>query len=372
LGYFLLSILLFPLGFLLSLWGRVTNPPRKLLIATGKIGDYLNYTPTFSLLEKFDILIDKPPLQLAEKEHRIEEIFLQPEVKGGLNKFLFPLKLASRGYREVYVLTPNAFNLMVGGVVKGARKRTLFHYNQRWFEKFLIKIGGFEIVPHSRNDLTIATYLKVVGGDEMGEKGEVIQKFWKSLPLPNPLPNFSGGGRFKVGFSLSAGNRMKTISEETWGKIIDILEKFPVEYHIFGVTGDEVYLSPFRNRKLKNPLHLWIGKIPLGELPGYISQLNLFISSDTGTAYIADTFRVPILLFAGPCHMEEQKPLGEKVLIVKSNAPCAPFSFIFSAPYKALCGELYKITPAQEEEIYNFVKQLYHQWLLERRKEKGK
>ena len=47
--------------------------------------------------------------------------------------------------------------------------------------------------------------------------------------------------------------------------------------------------------------------------------MNLYISSDTGNSYIADAMNVPTINFAGPCFWQEQRPVFEKSLIVKSN-----------------------------------------------------
>jgi ADP-heptose:LPS heptosyltransferase len=331
------------------------------VIATGKIGDYCNYTPPFSLLGEFDLIGEGVVAPLATHDPRIGTFFNSGEYKKGVKKILLPLLLGVRGYREVYIFTPNSFNLYLANALKLAKVSTLRHYRQKWYE--LVLMARFRQVPHTKEDLTIESYWKVVTGTPPPQLPE------KSLPIipPPPAVRLPIGERFRVGLSLSAGNRIKTICPETWEKIFKILEQFPAEYYIFGTDQDRPYLQQLKRFNLQNPVHDWLGKIELHHLPYYLSQMDLFISSDTGPSYIADTFQVPLINFAGPCYMKEQRPVGREVLIVESNAPCVPFSFIFEAPYHRKCDGLYKITPLQQREIEEFVGKIFENFQARRR-----
>ncbi len=133
--------------------------------------------------------------------------------------------------------------------------------------------------------------------------------------------------------------------------------------YIFGLKSEHVYLDQLQTHVTTvNPIVFLLGEVELRELPFYISQMNLYISSDTGNSYIADSFKITLINFAGPCYMKEQRPIGEKAKIIESNSVFAPFSFIFSAPYESMCDDLYAITIKQEEEIENFIKVIYREF----------
>jgi ADP-heptose:LPS heptosyltransferase len=247
---------------------------------------------------------------------------------------------------------PNSFNLFLGKFCFTAII-TIQHYSNKWYEKLLM-IGMKKII-HTKNDLTLKSYLKMINENN-------LEKNWKNLPLIKPKKNLINSNKFKVGISLSAGNKMKTIDNETWKEIFKILDKFNLEIYIFGLENEKVYLDKIKKFNSKNRIISLLGKISLEELPFYISQTNLYISSDTGNSYIADSFKIPLINFAGPCYMQEQRPIGKDVLVIESNAKCVPFSFIFKAPYETKCNNLYKINEKQEKEIEKFITKIYKEF----------
>jgi len=343
---FIISVF-YPIIILFSLFRKKSN--KNLIIQTAKIGDYVNSTVIFNKIKPFDIVIDKVNYPLVKIDNRIDKIYIIQNYK---KNFFYKLKLAFyifwKNYENVYVLVPNSFNLFLAKFSFAKNIYTIKHYANKWYEKILMK--GMRIIEHTKEDLTIKSYLKIINEND-------LEKNWKSLPLIKPKKNLIESNKFKVGISLSAGNRLKTIDKETWCKIFNILSDFDLEIYIFGLKNEQIVLDNVKEC-IKNPYYSLLGKIKLEHLPFYISQMNLYISSDTGNSYIADTFKVPIINFAGPCYIKEQRPIGEKVLIVKSNAECVPFSFIFQTSYKSKCNKLYEINKNQEKKIKNFIKPL--------------
>jgi ADP-heptose:LPS heptosyltransferase len=349
--YLVIFVVFYPILFFLSIFRKKNN--KVLVIQTAKIGDYVNSTVIFNQLEKFDIVIDKINYPFSKNCKKIYNIYLINNYKQNLIKKLkFAFILFWNNYKTVYILMPNSFNLFLGQFCF-TKTITISHYANKWYEKLLMT--GMKKIIHSKEDLTIKSYLKMVNEND-------IEKNWKNLPLVIPKKNLINSTKFKVGISLSAGNKMKTINNETWEKIFKILDKFDLEIYIFGLDNEKQYLETIKKFPIKNKIISLLGKIKLEELPFYISQMNLYISSDTGNSYIADTFKIPLINFAGPCYMKEQRPIG-KALIVKSNAKCTPFSFIFKAPYKAKCGNLYTINKNQEKEIEKFITKIYKDFL---------
>lgn len=206
---------------------------------------------------------------------------------------------------------------------------------------------------HTINDLTLDSYLKLINQNYTHKEFKKIIQ----LPLLESKYNLIGKNKFNIGISLTAGNKLKTIDIKTWIKIFNIIEKLNHTIFIFGLDSEEKELNELKKAYNLDKLNMisLLGKIPLEELPSTISKMNLYISSDTGNSYIADTFDIPLINFAGPCYMKEQCPIGKNALIIESNSPYVPYSFIFKAPYSGNTKDLYVITKQQERLIEEFI-----------------
>ncbi len=337
---------MYPFLFFASFFRQKKQFCKNLLIQTAKIGDYVNTSVMFDSLKKTDIIIDKINYDFAKNDERIENIYIIQELKKHKIKTLLLLYL--KNYSNVYVIMPNSFNLFLAKISFAKNIITIKHYATKWYEKLLMT--NMKKINHTKKDLTIKSYLTMINEDN-------LEKNWKSLPLIKPSKNLITSNKFKVGISLTAGNKLKTIDNETWCKIFNILSKFDLEIYFFGLENEKIFLENIQNCIKNNYISL-LGKIKLKELPFYISQMNLYISSDTGNSYIADVFKVPIINFAGPCFHEEQCPI-ENALIIESNAKCTPFSSVFQTIYKSKCDKLYEINEKQKKEIEKFIIKIY-------------
>ena len=323
---------------------------KNLLIQTAKIGDYVNSSVIFDKIKPFDAVIDKINYTFATSDERIKHIYIIQDYKKGIfNKLRLAFTLFWNNYKNIYVLMPNSFNLFLAKF-SFSKVTTIETYANKWYEKLLML--DMKKIPHTKEDLTLSTYLKMVGESD-------LEKNWKSIPCPAPEKDLITSNKFKVGISLSAGNKIKTIDEETWRKIFKILSNFDAEIYFFGLDDEVCYLEKVE-KYIENPYHSLLGKIELKYLPWYISKMNLYISSDTGNSYIADTFKVPSINFAGPCYVQkEQKPIHKNSLVVRSNNVHTPFSFVFKTAFSTQYDDLYKVSDKQVEEIFSFISMIY-------------
>ena len=344
--YIIIYIICYPILFCMKIFRKKSS--KSLVIQTAKIGDYVNTSIMFDVLGKTDVIIDKINYSFAKNDDRIEKIYLIQDLKKNKLKNCFQIFL--KNYKNIYVVMPNSFNLFIAKMSFANNVITIIHYSTKWYEKYLML--GMSKVEHTINNLTLESYLKMLGKNSLG-------KFKKRIPRIIPKEDLIKSGKFKIGISLSAGNSLKTIDENTWQKIFSILEKIECEYYIFGLENESIYLKQIEKFNLKNKLISLLGRVELDNLGFYISKMNLYISSDTGNSYIADSFNIPLINFAGPCFMQEQKPIEKNVHIVKSNMQCTPFSFIFKAPYETKHKDLYLITKNQEKSIEEFILKIY-------------
>lgn len=353
--YYIIFLLLSPLLLLLSPF-RKNKTHKNLIIQTAKIGDYVNTSIMFDALEKTDLIIDKINSSFAFNDSRIKNIYFINDYK---NSFYMKLKLSfiifRNNYEHIYIVMPNSLNLFIGKMSFSKNQVTLSTYTKKWY----IKILSFTMkkVKHTINDLTLDSYLKLIDSKYTHKNfNRIIQ-----LPIVESKYKFIDKDKFNIGISLTAGNKLKTIDIETWIKIFNIIEKLNPIIFIFGVESEKEEFNKLNNIYNFNKLNIisLLGEIPLAELPSTISKMNLYISSDTGNSYIADTFNIPLINFAGPCYMEEQRPIGKNALIIKSNSANVPFSFIFKAPYLGDTKDLYTINKTQEVQIEKFILKNY-------------
>lgn len=365
--YYLLYLVL----AILSIFRKKSH--KILLIQTAKIGDYANSSVVFDLASKnapFDIVLDKINLAFSANDERIERVFLINDYKKGLKKFLLAFKIYKNNYQKIYVLMPNNYNLFLAKCAFASEVFSISHYKNS--SAFVLLSRGIKLINHTKNDLSLLTYLKMFNADLTNFKQSINQAqnlaknskdfFISSLKLPyqkclqrpllipqNPL-NFDEKA-FKIGISLSAGNKIKTISKQSWEQIFKILKEFNgVKIYIFGVGDELKYLQNINTSGLE--LVCLINKIPLNELAFYIGKMQAYISSDTGNYYIADTMNVPSICFMGPCFGAEQRGVNNS-LVLKSDL--APFTAVFDTIYKRDASEYFKLNNAQIKAIKDFL-----------------
>lgn len=417
--YFLFYIMLWPYLKITSYFKKASN--KILLIQTAKIGDYANSTVIFEKLGKFDVLIDEINLAFAKHDSRIEKIFTINDVKRKkASKLGLALELFSRGYDSVYVLMPNSLNLFLARCTLAKNIVAVHHYAAS--SDFGLLALGMQKVPHTLQDLTLLTYLKTLGISELKYE-KCLQK-----PLFISRENIVKSGKFKIGVSLSAGNKMKTPPKKTWEKIFEIFAKFDCEVYIFGVgeeaallknllaentdekraenpsdrqicadladsdtseiygdiknTNDEqsktqicsengisggsnlssqicdTYVKKFGENELK--IISMIDKIKLEELPFYLSQMQLYASSDTGNYYVADSVRTSTICLMGPCFASEQRGVADS-LVISSHLP--PVSSVFKTVRGIDASAFFELSEQNLADIKAFVKVRYISYL---------
>ena len=417
--YFLFYLILWPYLKITTCFKKTSD--KILLIQTAKIGDYANSTVIFDRLGKFDVLIDEINLAFAKHDSRIGKIFTINDVKRKkASKLGLALELFSRNYESVYVLMPNSLNLFLARCTLAKNIVAVHHYAAS--SDFALLSLGMKKVPHALQDLTLLTYLKTVGERELKYE-KYLQK-----PLFIPQENLIKSGKFKIGVSLSAGNKMKTPPKHTWEKIFEIFAKFDCEVYIFGVGEEaallknllaenadqkqaknpsdrqfcadlagsdtseiyggienaneeqskaqicsqngtcdgsnlssqicDTYVKKFGENELK--IISLIGKIKLEELPFYLSQMQLYASSDTGNYYVADSVHTPTICLMGPCFASEQRGVADS-LVINSHLP--PVSSVFKTVRGIDASAFFELSEQNLADIEAFVKVRYISYL---------
>ncbi|MCE0802580.1 glycosyltransferase family 9 protein [Buttiauxella sp. S04-F03] len=351
-SYLILFILFLPFKLIGKLFYKKTG--RNLLIQTAKIGDFVNVTPLLAHLKHSDVLISKTVLPLAKHDETIDTIFLIEEHKKSLwRKFRLAFKFMNR-YENVYLLHPNSTNLFFASVCNAKNKQYLSTYTRRWYQAPLY-FTATGTVEHRKDQLTVDDYLKLAERNLSWRN--VPKHATRPLRKPESYPiSLDKQNVIKIGLSISAGNKSKTIPAVVWKKVFDALGDLNCIYYVFGPQSEQVWLDDLhREVGVRQNIVSLIGELPLEDVPFAISKMDFYIASDSGNVYIADAVGVPIVLIYGPCCIEEQRPLGNVLLIGHKEYEK---SYIFEAPYyfDRSREEMFALSDDDLETINNFIR----------------
>lgn len=187
---------------------------------------------------------------------------------------------------------------------------------------------------------------------------------WKDSPKHATRPLFKPAtypaildkpGVIRIGISIAAGNKAKTVPPGIWKRIADHLADLPCEFYVFGAPNEQSWMDDITRAygELPNFINL-IGKISLEELPWAISKMDCYIASDSGNVYVADAVDVPVILLFGPCCHYEQRPLGNVLLVGNDDNIC---SYVFETRYyfSQSREELFSVTDKSLDNIRHFI-----------------
>ncbi|QKF65079.1 glycosyltransferase family 9 protein [Campylobacter corcagiensis] len=340
--YIVIYLFFYPFLKVVSIFRKKTD--KKLIIQNAVIGDYANSSILFEPLKPFDIVLASTNLAFANYDNRINKTYPIDKFKKELfGRYKLAFLIFLENYSEVYVLTPNSLNLFLAKFSFAKKIVTIKPQKPKFFAHKMVQIQ------HTTNDLTLHSYLKMIGIKEL--------KYEKKIQSPLFIPEVSkieNNDKFKIGISLSAGNKIKTPPPQTWNKILKILSNFDCTIYIFGVKDEDKMLSKLNTKNLD--IRNLVNQIPLKELPYHISLLNLYISSDTGNYYIADTMKIPTICLMGPCFSSEQRGVSNS-LIINSSLP--PISSVFNTVRNIDASRYFILSQEDEKKIYKFIHNLY-------------
>ncbi|MEH0886858.1 glycosyltransferase family 9 protein [Enterobacter sp. UNJFSC 003] len=350
-SYVFLLILLFPVKLLRKLFRKDTG--KNLVIQTAKIGDFINATPLLAYLQKSDVLISRSVGALAKHDDTIEQIFFIEQHKRNLwHKLYFACRIMNR-YDNVYLLQPNSVNLFFASVCNAKNKQFLSTYTRRWYHGiFYATADG--IVEHGKKTLSVTNYLKLADRSLTWQDApkHATRPLYKPAVYPEILDK---PDVIRIGISIAAGNKAKTVPPIIWKRIVDRLADLPCEFYVFGAPNEQAWLDDVTRvyGEIPNFINL-IGQIPLEELPWAISKMDCYIASDSGNIYVADAVNVPIVMLFGPCCHYEQRPLGDVMLIGNDDNIC---SYVFETRYYFSQDreELFGVTESALNKLHQFI-----------------
>jgi heptosyltransferase II len=107
---------------------------------------------------------------------------------------------------------------------------------------------------------------------------------------------------------------------------IALSDKFDIM--IFGGIGEKKFAQQIEKHLLNNHIYNFqnlAGKTSISELTDYISNLDIFITGDSGPMHLAASLEIPTIAIFGPTNsIETSQWKNSKSVIIKKNLDCQP------------------------------------------------
>lgn len=356
--YAILSYLLYPFIWLASrAFSRPDGP--VLVVQTAKIGDMICSTPVFREIKlafpdrKLAVMADPLTAPLLKHNHRVDEIieFDSSRHRGLLGRLAFASILRKKRFYTAVILLPNSANLFIPFWALIPKRVSVYPDYCGSTLKALLRLAT-DVEPHLNGRMALETYLESL--KFIGIETYSLRKEAYSLPQSEKkAADFLGKGRY-VGIVLGTGNALKDWGREGFEELTGlILRDTPFDVVFLGAPtdrakGEAIAAALREDKRIRNSC----GSFGLSELPALIKKLMVVIGVDTGLIYMADALDVPVIDIAGPCSMSDQRPVGDKALVVQSKGlECVPCSFTFKAPYRCRFGHRECVTGITAEDV---------------------
>ena len=358
--FVLLALLFAPI-----LQRKAHSGTRKIIvIQSGKIGDFVCSTPLFRGLREafpaarivlvthpanlplarqlpfFDQFIEVPSGSLKGLSNRVTWIRCFRELQADLavccsGGAAWPAILALAGIPRRLGVTPN----FLGRSTRLAQGL--------WTDRAM----------HDGNQLIGSTYARLLGLLDIQTNPD--KELRASPGAPVRLAEFMRragvpeDGALLAGIAISSANKLKELGRPLLEDICrELLAADPRLHIVFlGGPGDQAQAAALAATLASSRVFDSCGQFALDEVPALLRRLAVFIGVDSGLTYMADALKIPLVSIAGPCNMNETRPVNEHAVILQEKLPCVPCAHIFKAPYSCHLGTRACIARVQSRSV---------------------
>ncbi len=329
--------------------GRASvEPQRILVIQMAKIGDLLCATPVFREIRRrypqarltVMATAQNSPL-LRANPHVDETIEADARAFRGLGGRRRLVRLLRQGNYDTLVCLNAAAVYAVAALWARIPRRVAVQSNFGGRSHRLAARLWSAVELHRGDRLIQETYLALLA--HLGiNAGRVDKEVFTAAGAEEKAAAVLGPAEeLLVGIGVSSANRLKALGSE---KIIDVAGRIlaarpGTRLVLIGSSVDRSQAQEIAHRLPAEAVIDACGAVGIAELPALLRRLAVFIGVDSGVTYMADAADVPLVSVAGPCNMEETRPLGKQVILLqRADLPCAPCAHIFHAPYTCRVG----------------------------------
>ncbi len=358
--YVLVALLLLPF-----VRRRTSGALRSIiLVQTGKIGDFVCTSPLFravrSAFPEARIVLAVHPVNvtLARQLPFFDEIIAIPSgsLSGWQNKWQWIRQFRSRQLDLAICCSGGLawpFILAMSGIPRRLGVTPNFMGRSTRFAQKL----WTDCVLHHGDQMIGTTYANLLA--RLGIATTTTAKtLCASIGAPTHVASFlSKAGHSSenrlAGVAISAANKLKELGKPLLAGVCrKMLAADPaLSIVLLGGPSDQPLAAALMADLNSQRMIDSCGAFALDEVPALLQRLDVFVGVDSGLTYIADTFDIPLVSLAGPCNMQETKPVNQNAVILQENLPCVPCAHIFKAPYACHIGTRACIVNVQADTI---------------------
>lgn len=324
------------------------QPKRILVIQLAKIGDLLCSTPVFRELKRrypgarLEVMATGVNAPLLECNPHVDAVVVtDARAFRGIGGKRRLVALLRRGHYDTLVCLNAGAAYAAAGLWAGIPRRLAVQSNFGGStHRLAAKLwSGVEV--HQGNRLIQQTYLSLLARLDVHDGASTKEAY--AAPGAEEqaaalLPSSHGA---LLGIGVSSANRLKALGSQ---RLIDVgtalLRRFPtLSLVLIGGPEDQAQAAEVKAALPAGRVIDTCGTLALAQLPALLKHLDAYLGVDSGVTYMADAVGVPLVSVAGPCNMEETRPLGaHTILLMREDLPCRPCAHIFRAPYHCHVG----------------------------------
>lgn len=177
------------------------------------------------------------------------------------------------------------------------------------------------------NNLQADTYQNIIRGftGQGGSTKPVLARITpeneqRAAELLNQLPQ----ARYRIALCIQGTFPLKTWPKERFVEVVlQLAEKYDCSFCVVGAPSDREYAEELV-RAVQLPVANFCGKTDLIDLAALLKNIDLFLTVDTGTAHIAATIDVPMVVVYGCTSPARWHPCSDKATALYSVEPCRP------------------------------------------------
>lgn len=343
-SYILLTCLLAPLWWPLAVFRRFINrtPQRIVIFEIAGIGDVVCSTHLFAQLRVrypnavIDLIVDPIAASMVSVLPMTNRVIQFPYARQ--RGFMGRLRLAKCciGYDTAVCLIPSAAQLIGFCLAAVPRRLSVLPAPLNTSYRILRPLLS-DVALHHAGQYFLQTQASLF--ESLGVTNIDAAKW---IPAPD-YQDHSNVPRLNetinIGVLVSSGRVLKRIGPD---KLVAVIEQLlessttvPVKIVLIGGPGDgtlaQTIMAQFSDSQRTQIVDA-VGYYTLGELPALLKQLSVLIGVDSGVTHMADALAVPVVCVAGPVDLDEVYQPGEMRVLVHSDLPCYPCSFVFDTP----------------------------------------
>jgi heptosyltransferase II len=318
------------------------KPKRVLIILIAGIGDLIMASTSFRALRKghpdaeIHLITSSEACTLAESYPYIDRVWTFPvrEIRKDKLQGLRAINVIREMRKARFDLCLNLYRvtswlgaLRMGLLLSLISPRTKAGHDSKGFGLFLNRKAPKETFENRHFTDAMVDLAKLAGGvpDDGG-----IEVFWDKSVEAKRATFFPNEGQeikpLRIGINPGADRPEKRWSPENHAAVADRLSADrSAKIFVFGGPGEE-HLATRIEKAMKHPLTNLAGKLSLNELAYVISQLDLFVTNDSGPMHIAAAVKTPVVALFGPEDPVHTRPYTSPDLyrIIQKDLSCRP------------------------------------------------